>query len=126
MHARWAAVFGFSLGLLACSGETPVVPRALLGRWVCADARYAGRSLSISQRSLLFAEDRTRSENFAVSGVESHLLPDGSTDITIAYGNEEADGRSLRVQLFPTAPPSLQIGDRAERWTLAPARGAMP
>ncbi len=113
------------LAALACRGETAVVPRALLGRWVCDDARYAGRSLAISQRALIFASDRTSSENFAVRGVETREIP-GATQVTIAYGNDGADDLSLRVRLYPTTPPSLQIGDRSERWTLSPAGGVLP
>jgi hypothetical protein len=112
--------------LLACSSPDAVVPNALLGRWLCADARYAGRSLTISQRSLIFASDRTASENFTVRDVESRTLPGGAQAVTIVYGNDVADDLTLRVKLFDTEPASLQIGDRAERWTLAPPPGALP
>lgn len=112
--------------LLACGGANAVVPDELLGRWACDDARYAGRSLTISQRSLIFASDRTASENFAVRGVASRELPDGSLLVTISYGNDAADDLTLNVKRFATQPASLQLGDRPERWTPLPAAGAQP
>jgi hypothetical protein len=126
VRAAWAFAGVVALVVLACGGEGEgeVVPRALLGRWECADARYAGRSLTVSQRALIFASDRTASENYGVHGVETRELPDGSTQVTIRYGNDTADDLALRVQLFPTTPASLQIGERRERWTLAPPNGS--
>jgi hypothetical protein len=125
VRAAWPVALAVALAALACGGKGEVVPRALLGRWICEDSRYAGRSLTISQRSLIFASDRTTSENFAVRGVETRALPDGSTAVAIAYGNDDADDLALRVQLLATTPASLRIGDRAERWTLAPAKGGL-
>jgi hypothetical protein len=118
VRAAWPVALLVALAVLACGGKGAVVPHGLVGRWVCDDARYAGRSLTISQHSLIFATDRTTSENFAVRGVETRALPDGSTAVTIAYGNDAADDLALRVQLLATQPVSLRIGDRAERWTL--------
>jgi hypothetical protein len=113
----------FAFAALACDAESAVVPNALLGRWVCEDARYAGRSLEISQRALIFASGPTQSENFAVRGVSSLDLPTGETRVAIHYENEAADDLTLSLQLRKTTPPSLQIGDRLERWRLAPRSG---
>ena len=73
MRAAWPIAFVFALAALGCRGEVGVVPNAFLGRWICDDARYAGRSLMISQRSLIFASGPTASENFVVRGREGEL-----------------------------------------------------
>jgi hypothetical protein len=114
----------FALAALACDAERAVVPNALLGRWVCEDARYVGRSLEISQRALIFASGPTQSENFAVRGVSTLDLPTGETRVAIHYGNEAALDLTLDLQLRQTTPPSLRIGERPERWKLAPRSGA--
>ncbi len=120
MRAAGPVALLFTLAAFACGGEGAVVPRAFLGRWVSDDSRYEGRSLTISQRSLIFASDQTTSENFAVRGVETRELENGSTAIAITYGNDDADDLVLSVQLHATTPASLQIGERTERWTPAP------
>ena len=120
MRAVWPFALALAIAAVACGGKTEVVPRALLGRWVSDDARYQGRSLGISQRALIFASDQTHSENYAVHGVETNEGPDGAKRVTLAYGSAGVADLSLRLRLFPTAPPTLQIGDRDERWTRIP------
>jgi hypothetical protein len=119
---RVTGLIAFVLALTAfgCREELRVVPSSFLGRWICADERYAGRALLISQRAVMFASGPTTSENFMVRGVDSEVLPDGTTTLTITYGNDSADDLSLRLELLATKPPSLQIGHRPERWTLDP------
>jgi hypothetical protein len=110
----------FALIALACGARDRVVPRPLLGRWVCSDARYQGRTLEIAQRALTFASDQTHSESFTVFGVETQDAADGSLHVSISYGQDDGEDRALRLALFPTKPPSLRIGDRSERWSRVP------
>ncbi len=120
MRAMGLIAFVLALTSFGCAKELRVVPNSFLGRWICDDARYAGRSLMISQRALMFASGPTTSENFMVRDVESEALPDGTTTLTITYGSERADDLALRLKLLGTEPATLQIGDRPERWTLDP------
>ena len=121
MAACRLAVFLLAIAALACSRDG-TIPNSLLGRWTCGDARYAGRSLLITPRSLIFASDMTSSENFTVREVETRLDADGTLFADIAYG-KGGESLQIRVRRFETDPPSLTIGDRPERWTLAPSHG---
>lgn len=123
MVAVWRCAF-LAFAAVACSGEASI-PTALHGRWVCADARYSGRSLLITPHSLIFASDRLASENYSVRSVDSRAEDDGSLVATISYANDAAE-LTLRVRRFDTDPPSLAIGDRPERWTLVPLNGSVP
>jgi hypothetical protein len=118
------AVFLLGIAALACSRDA-TIPNSLLGRWICGDARYAGRSLLITPRSLIFASDMTSSENFTVRGVETRVETDGTLFASIAYGRAGED-LEIRIRRFETDPPSLTIGDRPERWTLAPLNRSGP
>lgn len=120
MRAVGLIAFVLALTAFGCAKELRVVPHTFLGRWTCDDARYADRALLISQRALMFTSGPTASENFMVRDVDAEALPDGTTTLTITYGNESADGLSLRLRLLTTDPATLQIGDRPERWTLDP------
>ncbi len=113
------------LAALACGGND-TLPRELLGRWVADDPRYAGRSLSLSQRSIIFGSDRTAAESFSIRGVETHRESDGSTAYKIAYGSAASGELVLRLRLSATTPASLKIGDRGERWVIAPRNGGAP
>lgn len=125
MRAGWLASACCALLAIGCGGNAEKVPDALLGRWVSADPQYAERSLLISSRSLVFVSSKTSSENFAVRGVESHGEADGSLAVAIAYGTNGED-LTLRIRRYQTKPPSLTLGDRPERWTLAPVVGGPP
>jgi hypothetical protein len=107
------------LAAFACGGDA-ALPRPLHGRWITRDPRYAGRSLTISPHSLLFASDRTAAERFGVRRVEARVEDDGSTAYKIAYGAERGEDLVLRLRLSATTPASLTIGDRREHWTIAP------
>jgi hypothetical protein len=110
---------------VACSRDQARIPDELIGRWQTDDPAYAGRMLSISPRSLLFASSATQSENFAVRGVELHDDPSSTLSASIAYGTREQD-LTLRVRLHGTEPEVLTLGDRPERWTRLPATGRLP
>jgi hypothetical protein len=125
VRAGWLAAACSALLVIACGGEAARVPNALVGVWVTADPRYAERSLLISSRSLVFVSSKTSSENFAVRGVESQREADGSLAVAIAYGTRD-EGLMLRIRRFETKPPSLTLGDRPERWTLASVVGGPP
>jgi hypothetical protein len=109
---------------LACRDEA-AIPTPLQGQWVSTDARYSGRSLLVAPHSLIFAASPTASENFAVRGVDSRTESDGSLVATIEYGKGD-EHLTLRLRRFETDPPSLVIGDRPERWTLAPLTEGLP
>jgi hypothetical protein len=125
VRAGWQAAACSALLVIACGDGAEKIPNDLLGRWASADPRYAERSLLISSHSLVFASSKTSSDNFAVRGVESHREADGSLAVEIAYGTRD-EGLTLRVRRFDTKPPSLTLGDRPERWTLASGVGSPP
>lgn len=124
MAARQLGVFLLVTAALGC-GSGATIPSELQGRWICGDERYAGRSLLITPRSLIFASDMTSSENFTVRSVDSRLESDGSLTARVAYGRG-GEKLEIRIRRLETEPPSLAIGDRPERWTLAPSNWAMP
>jgi hypothetical protein len=113
------------LAALACGGDDRL-PRELLGRWVTDDPRYAGRSLSLSQHSIIFAADQTAAESFSVRGVETRRDDDGSTAYKIAYGSDGSGELVLRLRLSAATPATLTIGDRGERWAIAPRNAGRP
>jgi hypothetical protein len=103
---------------LAC-GAQAFLPSALIGRWISDDPRYAGHSLTLSPSVLTFEGAQSR-EVFTVRGVETLVGTDGSTLYTVRYGAEGADDMELRLRLAAGSPAKLQLGDRPERWHLAP------
>jgi hypothetical protein len=123
--AAWRSAALCVLVVLACGREQATIPGDLLGRWVSDDPAYAGRSLSISSRSLVFASSRTASDTYAVREVEAHPESDGSRTVLIAYGTADPP-LTLRVHRFATDPPSITLGDRPERWLLEDPREARP
>jgi hypothetical protein len=125
VKAGWLLAASCALAVAACSRGAGTVPPTLLGRWTSRAPAYAGRTLLISSRSLVFASSETASENYAVRGVETHTEQDGSLAVTIEYGTRE-DDRTLRIRRYETRPPSLTLGDRSERWILAPGSGRLP
>ena len=125
MRAKWPLALLCVLSAFACGGED-TLPRELLGRWVTADPRYVGRSLSLSQRSIIFASDRTAAETFSVLGVEKQREDDGTTAYKIAYGADGVGELVLRLRLSAATPATLTVGDRGERWTIAPRNAGPP
>jgi hypothetical protein len=116
---------GLALLVLACGGASERVPEALCGRWESKAPGYVGRPLLLSGRSVVFVSSPTESENFAIRGVQTHAESDGSLSAEIAYG-PASEQRALRVRLYATKPPTLAIGDRAERWTRVPGSERLP
>ena len=125
MRAMWPLALLCVLSALACGGND-TLPRELLGRWVSDDPRYAGRSLSLSQRSIIFASDQTAAESFSVRDVETRREDDGSTAYEVAYGADGVGELVLRLRLSAGTPAALKIGDRSERWTIAPRNAGPP
>lgn len=123
MVGGWRCVL-LAFAVFACSARAST-PSTLLGRWVCQDPRYLGRSLLITQHSLIFASDQLASDNYAVREVDSRTAADGSLVATISYAKSDEE-LTLRVRRFDTDPPSLVIGDRPERWTLVPPNRSVP
>lgn len=118
MRSGRPIVLALALAALGCARQEAVVPRELLGRWVSADPDYAGRSLTLLSRSVTFGLSKTESESFTVRGVEAQPETDGGLSVEIIYGSA-VEQRVLRVRRFETQPPSLALGERSGRWTLA-------
>lgn len=115
---------GLALLALGC-GASDRVPEALRGRWESKAPQYAGRPLLLSSRSIVFVSSPTESENFPIRAIRTHAESDGTLSAEIAYG-PDSEQRSLRIRRFPTQPPTIAIGDRAERWTLVPGTERLP
>ena len=108
--------FAVAIVALACARTAPNLPAQLLGTWQTNAPAYAGRSLFIASRSLAFSTGPSASNTYSVRSHESLRESDGSLLVVVSYRGEGGD-MSLRLRLLPTNPPSLQLGERPERWS---------
>jgi hypothetical protein len=118
MRSRPRSLLWVAALALACEAQA-FLPGALAGRWVSDDPRYAGRALTLSASYLEFAGEQS-SETFEVRGVEALANSDGSTTYTVSYGAKGEGDMQLRLRLTPGSPATLRLGNRPERWQLAP------
>jgi hypothetical protein len=98
------------------------LPPPLHGRWVCSEARYAGRSLLLTASSVTFGTGGAGTETYAVRRVEAEDDPAGGLHYAIAYGAPGEGDRELSLHLALGARPAVRIGDRPERWRRAGPR----
>jgi hypothetical protein len=110
--ALLAAVAWIALGC-APSHE---LPPPLHGRWTCDDPRYYGRALVLTGNSVTFETGVSAPEVHVVRSTSHARDRKEGVRYVIGYGGDGEVVRELRLHLVYSAPLSVRIGERPERW----------